>query len=112
MKQATKPTWTPGPWLVTTPSNGKRGRDIWICTNEMKTIYDSLLPDAWPLSEANARLIAQAPAMYEALEAIAAHGGKCIFSHDECCRASSADAFSQMASIAQTVLAAADGRES
>jgi hypothetical protein len=62
---------TPGPWTATR-SDPSRGADVWHITacpapNQEKDICD--VPGG-PYQEANARLIAAAPAMRDALQAI------------------------------------------
>jgi len=67
-----KPKWTPGPWHIErddechcayiTPD--KRNWDI--TPHHIATVLDERIHNKWQRN--NARLIAQAPAMYEALE--------------------------------------------
>jgi len=52
--------WTSGPWSVAGKQTIKAGRDRWIGKTN------------WNNGQANARLIAAAPEMYEALEPLAA----------------------------------------
>ena len=62
----TERKWTPGPWRVG-PVDDTRVEDA--DGNEVAQIDgDYNQPETWPLMEANARLIAAAPDLYEALE--------------------------------------------
>lgn len=60
----TKTPWTEGPWSVSHPGNGVRVEYEGEYRNDGWVIAELLGPDA----EANARLIASSPALYEALE--------------------------------------------
>ena len=60
---------TRGPWTAKVQSDGS----LWIMGGHGSSVYDSALADTWPLSEADARLIAAAPDLLEALEGIEEH---------------------------------------
>ena len=63
-----EPKFTPGPWKVG-PVDDTRVEDA--LGNEVAQIDgDYNHPDTWPIMEANARLIASAPELYEALEGL------------------------------------------
>lgn len=55
---------TPGPWTI---HQTRKGAEVWI-QSERGTVFDSGAPNEWPLSEANARLIAAAPDLLAACE--------------------------------------------
>jgi len=58
---ANETKWTPGPWTIT----GASGRTVWAGENQIAVVDD---PDlAYDEQRANARLIAAAPDMAEAL---------------------------------------------
>ena len=69
----TKHTHTHGPWSVfqRTKREGECGPGLWIYNPDTKrTVCDTGAIDAWPLSDADRRLIEAAPAMSKALQHI------------------------------------------
>jgi hypothetical protein len=67
--------FTPGPWRICGQYNavkdeiGAEGRAVaTVWTRQISRRVDGTDAEAWPEGEANARLIAAAPVMYEALE--------------------------------------------
>ena len=65
---------TPGPWIVTrrTQKEGDCNPGIWIHGKDHQTVFDSGALDVFPLSEANATLIAAAPDLLQSLEYVLA----------------------------------------
>ena len=57
-------TNTPGPWEAVTRGDGT----LWIYPTNGSTVYDSREPEVWPLSPADARLIAASPTMKALIE--------------------------------------------
>lgn len=57
---------TPGPWQISTPHGRMGGRDFLLQGADSRTVFDTLAADAWPLSAADARLIAAAPELLAA----------------------------------------------
>jgi len=71
-KNAERVEHTPGPWAVHfIDRDGKPS--LWIYSHDngtpSRTVVETGALDCWPLSEANAQLIAAAPELLEALEA-------------------------------------------
>lgn len=67
-----KPGYTPGPWKATR-SNPAEGYDCWLITANHRNNFEKYLATVAggaSTSEANARLIAAAPEMFEALQNI------------------------------------------
>jgi hypothetical protein len=56
---------TPGPW--STARIGKDFKHVWIHSDEKVTVFDSSEPETWPMTEADAQLIAAAPEMLQSL---------------------------------------------
>lgn len=65
---------TAGPWdiHIRKTTAGDCGAGIWIQGANHKTVVDTGAMDSWPLSEANARLIATAPDLLAACKALLA----------------------------------------
>jgi hypothetical protein len=60
--------YTPGPWIIEGPTKNSESYDCYYVTNQGGTPIAELSHLSMPENEANARLIAAAPNMYEAIK--------------------------------------------
>lgn len=61
--------FTPGPWEAGIGNRLSDGDDVWVVDSSEGSIAEMMCPA--DVEEANARLIAAAPALYESLKAVA-----------------------------------------